>query len=249
MTDDPQAQEMLAELADSTASALVAFAQAIRPAADAGGADDLARARLGRRQQEIASVAGLDTEAGMSTSEVAREIDYDAANTHTALYALAARGIAEGFHDGDHTRWRLTPRYRSANPYLAIAQLVVAGEWTTFDDISLGGLGETRNPSTHAGSAGGSRADTSSSGRSYPREPKGPARMTTTPKNLNAAIRPPTVALPALERQISPTGTPSIDARTADLRGVKRYASGTTRFCDAATVAMTRRLARCSHQR
>ena len=145
MTDDPQAQEMLAELADSTASALVAFAQAIRPAADAGGADDLARARLGRRQQEIASVAGLDTEAGMSTSEVAREIDYDAANTHTALYALAARGIAEGFHDGDHTRWRLTPRYRSANPYLAIAQLVVAGEWTTFDDISLVVHGDLRH--------------------------------------------------------------------------------------------------------
>ena len=145
MIDDPQAQEMLAELADSTASALVAFAQAIRPAADAGGADDLASARLGRRQQEIASLAGLDTEAGMSTSDVAREIDYDAPNTHTALYALAARGIAEGFRHGEHTRWRLTPRYRSANPYLAIAQLVAAGEWTTFDDISLVVHGDLRH--------------------------------------------------------------------------------------------------------
>ena len=118
---------------------MVAFAQAIRPAADGGGggADDLASARLGRRQQEIASLAGLDTKEGMSTREVAREIDYDGPNTHTALYALAAHRIVEGFRHGEHTRWRLTPKYRSANPYLAIAQLVAAGEWTTFDDISL----------------------------------------------------------------------------------------------------------------
>lgn len=146
MIDDPQAQEMLAELAESTAAALVAFAQAIRPTADSNGNDtDLATVKLGRRQQEIASLAGLDTEEGMSTREVACAIDYDAANTHTALYALAARGIAEGFRHGEHTRWRLTPRYRSANPYLAIAQLVAPGEWTTFDDISLVVHGDLRH--------------------------------------------------------------------------------------------------------
>lgn len=109
MIDDRQTQEMLAELVDSTASALVAFAQAIRPASAGGGAHDLASARLGRRQQEILSLAGLDTEEGMSTREVACAIDYDAANTHTALYALAAPGIVEGFGHGGHTRWRLTP--------------------------------------------------------------------------------------------------------------------------------------------
>lgn len=138
MIDDPQAKETLAELAESTASALLALADAIRPSADAASNSvDFANARLGRRQQEIAALAGLDTDAGLSTSEVAREIDYDAPNTHTALYALATRGIAEGYRHGDHTRWRLTPRYRTANPYLGIAQLVAAGEWTTFDDISL----------------------------------------------------------------------------------------------------------------
>jgi hypothetical protein len=146
MIDDPQADEVLAQLAESTASALLAFADAIRPSADADGDSvDLADARLGRRQREIASLASLDTEAGVSTSEVAREIDYDAPNTHTALYALAARGIVEGFRHGEHTRWRLTPRYRSANPYLAIAQLVGAGEWTTFDDISLVVHGDLRH--------------------------------------------------------------------------------------------------------
>ena len=145
MIDDPQAQEILAELAESTASALVAFAQAIRPASDAAGGADLANAGLGHRQQEIAAVAGLDTEEGMSTREVACAIDYDAANTHTGLYALAARGIAEGFSHGDHTRWRLTPRYRSANPYLAVAQLVAPGEWTTFDDVSLVVHGDLRH--------------------------------------------------------------------------------------------------------
>ncbi|MGA2163802.1 MAG: hypothetical protein ABSH36_04965 [Solirubrobacteraceae bacterium] len=145
MIDDPQAQETLAELAESTAAALLAFAQAVRPTADTDGGADLASVGLGRRQQEIAALAGLDTDEGMSTSEVARDIDYDAANTHASLYALAARGIAEGFRHGDHNRWRLTPRYRSANPYLAIAQLVAAGEWTTFDDISLVVHGDRRH--------------------------------------------------------------------------------------------------------
>jgi hypothetical protein len=145
MIDDPQAQETLAELAESTASALLAFAQAVCPTADTDDGADLASVGLGRRQQEIAALAGLDTEEGMSTSEVARDIDYDAANTHAALYALAARGIAESFRRGDHNRWRLTPRYRSANPYLVIAQLVAAGEWTTFDDISLVVHGDLRH--------------------------------------------------------------------------------------------------------
>jgi hypothetical protein len=144
MIDTPQAQETLAELAESTAAALLAFAQAVRPASDRDG-DDLASLGLGRRQLEIAALAGLDTDEGLSTSEVAREIDYDAANTHAALYALAARGVAEGFRHGEHTRWRLTPRYRSANPYLAIAQLITAGEWTTFDDISLVVHGDLRH--------------------------------------------------------------------------------------------------------
>ena len=146
MIETPQAQETLAELAESTAAALLAFAQAVRPASDRDGdGADLASLGLGRRQQEIAALAGLDTDEGLSTSEVAREIDYDAANTHAALYALAARGIAESFRHAEHTRWRLTPRHRSANPYLAIAQLTTAGEWTTFDDISLVVHGDLRH--------------------------------------------------------------------------------------------------------
>jgi DNA-binding MarR family transcriptional regulator len=146
MIETPQTQEMLAELAESTAAALLAFAQAVRPASDRedDGAD-LASLGLGRRQREIATLASLDTDEGLSTSEVAREIDYDAANTHAALYALAARGVAESFRHDEHTRWRLTARYRSANPYLPIAQLVTAGEWTTFDDISLVVHGDLRH--------------------------------------------------------------------------------------------------------
>jgi len=145
MIDDPQALDVLAELAESTASALLAFAQTAR--AHDRDEDDARRgaAGLGRRQQEIAAVSGLDSDEGLSTSEVAREIDYDAPNTHAALYALAARGIAESFRDGEHTRWRLTPRYRSANPYLAVARLIAAGEWTSFDDISLVVHGDLRH--------------------------------------------------------------------------------------------------------
>ena len=39
----------------------------------------------------------------------------------------------------------LPPTYRSVNPYLAIAELVAPGEWTTFDDISLVVHGDLRH--------------------------------------------------------------------------------------------------------
>jgi hypothetical protein len=98
MIDDPQAQGTLAELAESTASALLAFAQAVRHADTDGDGADLASVGLGRRQQEIAALAGLDTEEGMSTSEVARAIDYGAANTHNARCTRSPRvGSRKGF--------------------------------------------------------------------------------------------------------------------------------------------------------
>lgn len=134
MTDDTAA---LADLANTVGSALLTYADRVHPPR-AAAERDLSSLGLGPRQLEIMNLAGLDTEEGMSTREVADAIGgYNAANTHRALQSLSAQGLIEDLPHGEHVRWRLTPTYRAVNPYLAIAQLVTAGEWTTFDDISL----------------------------------------------------------------------------------------------------------------
>ena len=70
MIDNPETQETLAELAESTGAALLAFAQAVSPAADGDSVGaDLATLKLGRRQREIATLAGLDTEEGLASSQ------------------------------------------------------------------------------------------------------------------------------------------------------------------------------------
>jgi alkylated DNA nucleotide flippase Atl1 len=128
----------VAALARTIGLALAAFAEAIQPQVDED-AHDLNRLGLGKRQQEIAEVPGLHGDAGLASSEIAAEIGYDPANTHTALKALQERGIVEDVgRPGERTRWRLAPEYRGAsNPYLRMGALIEVGEWTTYDDISL----------------------------------------------------------------------------------------------------------------
>ncbi|MGC2372595.1 MAG: helix-turn-helix domain-containing protein [Solirubrobacteraceae bacterium] len=103
-------------------------------------ADGLARLGLGKRQQEIADLPALNTDNGMRVSEIARDIDYDTANTHAALQALKKHGVVEELRSavGEPSRWRLTPAHRGeSNPYPRMAGLLKPGEWTTYDDISL----------------------------------------------------------------------------------------------------------------
>ena len=139
----------LADLAQGIGVALTTFAETVRPEQPTVGepdASDLSALGLGKRQQEIAEIPGLNSDRGLRGSEIATEIHYDTANTHTALKALRERGIVEEFRPetGEGPRWRLAPAFRGvSDPYVRMAGLVRAGEWTTYGDISIAVRGNT----------------------------------------------------------------------------------------------------------
>jgi alkylated DNA nucleotide flippase Atl1 len=144
----PDTTTALADLARDLASALTAFAEAIRPSEHADARPDRAldELNLGPRQQEIAELPQLNSESGMNANEVARAIDYDPANAHNVLKALTDRGVLEPVRTqpGESFRWRLAPSYRgSSDPYLRIAGMVLSGEWTTYGDVSVAVRGDT----------------------------------------------------------------------------------------------------------
>ena len=138
----------VADLARQFGRALLTFADAVRPqepAAAEPSAPSLFALGLGKRQQQIAELIGLNADRGLRTSEIASEIEYDAANTHTALKALKDRGVVEELRpaEGDGPRWRLAPAFRGASdPYVRMAGFVRAGEWTTYGDISIAVRGD-----------------------------------------------------------------------------------------------------------
>jgi alkylated DNA nucleotide flippase Atl1 len=140
----------IADLARSFGVALTTFAETVcpeRPPAAEPATPDLTTLGLGRRQREIAELPSLNSNRGMRASEVAAEIEYDAANTHTALKALRDRGVVEEIRleRGEGPRWRLTPAFRGASdPYVRMVGFVWAGEWTTYGDISIAVRGDTR---------------------------------------------------------------------------------------------------------
>lgn len=137
-----------ADLARDVGKALTAFADAIRPQnpemePEAG---DLRGLGLGKRQQEIAELSGLNSDKGMRANRIASDIGYDVANTHTALKALRERGVLEEVRSptaGEPALWRLAPAYRGASdPYLRMAGFIRSGEWTTYGDISIAVRGD-----------------------------------------------------------------------------------------------------------
>ncbi len=119
----------LADLAQGIGVALTTFAETVRPEQPTVGepdASDLSALGLGKRQQEIAEIPGLNSDRGLRGSEIATEIHYDTANTHTALKALRERGIVEEFRPetGEGPRWRLAPAFRGvSDPYVRMAGL------------------------------------------------------------------------------------------------------------------------------
>lgn len=138
----------LSDLFRQIGTALLDYADATRPPQERTSpeARDLAALGLGARQREIAELPGLATDQGMRASEVSSAIDYDPANTHTALRALQQRRIVEEVTGPDESpRWRLAPEYRGASdPYLRAAGLVRSGEWTTYGDVSIAVRGDTK---------------------------------------------------------------------------------------------------------
>lgn len=99
---------------------------------------------LGPRQQQIVQLSGLTDEEGLKTAEIAAEIDYEVPNTYSTLQALRSRGVVEAVPGASPARWRLSARFRSAEPYLGIARHVQPGEWTTYGDISIAVRGDKK---------------------------------------------------------------------------------------------------------
>lgn len=98
---------------------------------------------LGKRQRQIVDLAGLATEAGLRTAEIADAIDYDTPNTYTALQALARSQVVEQVPGGPTQRWRLAQRYRQANSeYAQFAERLAPGEWATAADLSIAVRGD-----------------------------------------------------------------------------------------------------------
>src|SRR5207244_10291905 len=65
-------------------------------------------------------------------------------NARMALRSRAGRRVVEEVPGRKPIQWRLAPSYRAtADPYLAVAEQLHAGEWTTYGDISIAVRGDT----------------------------------------------------------------------------------------------------------
>jgi len=100
---------------------------------------------LGKRQQQIVDLAGLAGESGLRTAAIAAAVDYEVPNTYSTLQALARSGVVEQVPNKEPQHWRLARRYRAnAEAFLRMASHVHVGEWTTYGDISIAVMGDTR---------------------------------------------------------------------------------------------------------
>jgi alkylated DNA nucleotide flippase Atl1 len=141
---------IFADLAESLATAFQNCATALRESADVEltiepTLDPVADLSLGERQREMVDVLRATDENGLTTSDICRAMGgYDTANAHVSLRSLQSRGVIEEVSGQKPIRWRLAARYRAtADPYLAIAEQVGWGEWTTYGDISIAVRGDT----------------------------------------------------------------------------------------------------------
>jgi alkylated DNA nucleotide flippase Atl1 len=140
----------LAELAESVGNAFLKCAKELRrPSEDEltiePAVDPVAELSLGERQREMVDVLRSAADGGLSTSGICQQMGgYDTANAHVSLRSLESRGVIEAVPGERPIRWRLAGRYRAtADPYLAIAEQVRSGEWTTYGDISIAVRGDT----------------------------------------------------------------------------------------------------------
>jgi alkylated DNA nucleotide flippase Atl1 len=138
----------LAKFARTAGEALLTLATDLEAAAPVPElADEEVAVPVGRgqRQQQILELAGLRTEEGMKTAEVAAAIDYEIPNTYSTLQTLERAGLVEMIPGVTPQRWRLAPRYRTtAVVFMRMASRVRAGEWTTYGDISIAVRGDTK---------------------------------------------------------------------------------------------------------
>lgn len=100
---------------------------------------------LGSRQQQAYEVLLAGPEEGLKTAEVAAAMGgYDVPNAYLTLKSLVNRGLVEQVPGSSPQRWRANRSRGSSGPYLAAAQFVRAGEWTTYGDVSIAVRGDDR---------------------------------------------------------------------------------------------------------
>jgi predicted enzyme related to lactoylglutathione lyase len=100
---------------------------------------------LGKRQRQIIELAGLATEEGLKTADIAASIGYEVPNTYSALQALARYQVVEQVPGKEPQHWRLIRRYRVASQvFTRLVAVVDSGEWTTAGDVSVAARGDLR---------------------------------------------------------------------------------------------------------
>lgn len=91
----------------------------------------------GPRQQQIVSLLTEHAgEVGLKTSEVSRGVEMEQPNTYLTLQALEKQGLVEKVPGVEPQHWRLAPSFRLGQTIIQVANLVDAGEWTSYGDIS-----------------------------------------------------------------------------------------------------------------
>jgi alkylated DNA nucleotide flippase Atl1 len=97
---------------------------------------------LGSRQR-LAYEAVAAATRDLGTAEVAAAIEYDFSNTYMTLRRLEQLGLVELVPGAKPQRWRVRhPDSEVAKKYRAAAELIRAGEWVTYGDISIAVRGD-----------------------------------------------------------------------------------------------------------
>jgi O6-methylguanine-DNA--protein-cysteine methyltransferase len=89
----------------------------------------------GDRQEEVARLSQFFSEAGLTASEVARELGHDEANTYTVLKSLERAGLLEVV-EGTPRRWRYAEKVRR-DEVMRAGLVLREGEWASYGDVSI----------------------------------------------------------------------------------------------------------------
>jgi alkylated DNA nucleotide flippase Atl1 len=103
----------------------------------AGGMEEESVPELrGRVQKQIVALPEMYKAAGMSAGEIARQLEYDEANTYGVLKTLTEARVVEGVAGQKPRRWRMSLTHRR-NRVLRLSRLIPEGKWTTYGDFSI----------------------------------------------------------------------------------------------------------------
>ena len=107
------------------------------------GAEESIPTVRGTWQKKIAPLAGFLLAQGLTAGEIAREIEYDEANTYTVLASLEKSGLLKEIDGTSPKRWRLADKHRS-DRILRASHLIEKGEWTTYGDLAVAVSGNVK---------------------------------------------------------------------------------------------------------